>query len=169
MVQHRLRVREDVLLVLVVGELDPRVVLRCGEIQKLRLLACRWKPRLRPVAIRLGKIAPGVFFEDYLALVRYKRNLPACNRDADRLDAPESAALVGTQERKRLVTVVLDAQVAFKVGLPCERHRATEAVAQPPPLFPRQHFDRKRIRTTRGRACASSENDHDYFLHSFSL
>ena len=169
MIQHRLRVREDVLFVLVVGELNPRVVLRCGEIQKLRLLACRWEPRLRSVAVRLGKIAPGVFFEDYLALVRYERNLTAYNRDADRLGAPDGAPLVGTQERKRLVTVVLYAKVAFKVGLPGERHRATEAVAQPPPLFPRQHLHGKRIRTARGSACASSENDHDDFLHCTSL
>ena len=169
MIQHRLRVREDVLFVLVVGELNPRVVLRCGEIQKLRLLACRWKPRLRSVAVRLGKIAPGVFFEDYLALVRDERDFAVRDLHADRLLAPDGAAFVGAQERKRLVPVVLDAQIAFEVALLGERHLAPEAVAQPPPLFMRKHSDGQRIRPARCRECACCYNGHDDSLHCISF
>ena len=141
-VEHRLRVGEDVLLVLVVRELDPGVVLRRGEVEHVRLPACRREILTRREAERLRERTARVLGKDDLAAVGDKGDFPFRDRRLYRLGAPDDAAFVGQEKRRGGVGVVAYTQIALEVGRRVERHAPSESRGESPPALARQHWNR---------------------------
>ena len=85
-------------------------------------------------------------------LARMNRRYTAAEylRNADRLRAPDRAALVGAEEGERLVRVVVAAQVERELRFLRERHLAPEGVAEAPPLLAREHLHGEGASVARG-------------------
>ena len=131
---HRLDVRQDVLLVLVVGQLNPRVELRGGEEARVGRASGRRKPAAHGMAVSAGK--------RLFVRRRYGHRGIGIHRDLAALDCdlrlrirPNDAPLVGYEQRRALVGIVFPPEVYPEVGLCRKRHVHPEEVRSAPPAF----------------------------------
>ena len=134
--QHRARVFEDAFLVLVVGELDPGVVLRSGEEEQGRNGAGRREMRVGGGSEGIAERCTTLGHHDRgLAVVGREADLAAADLDETLACAPDGAALVGDEERCALVVVVVLAQVDRLRAVCRERHAGAEVVGGAPPVL----------------------------------
>ena len=150
-VEHGLRVGQDVLLVLEIGQLDPRVVLRRGEIQQLRFLACRREIGLRGKPKGLRKGLARVFGQDNSAAIRDELDRATADRRLDWRGTVQDAPPVRDKNGLGLMRVIADAKIALEIGFLVKRHLPSEVAAEPPPVLTGQHPDGQLVRA--GQAC----------------
>ena len=163
-VEHGLRVLEDVLLVLVVGELDPGVDLRRAEEERIGHPAARGEPLAHRVAVGFREGGAGLLDDDVGGGLDGDR---AVLQREERLGVrPDDAPLVRDEEGRALVVVVVPPQVDAQLGLLRERHLRAEEVRRAPPVLAGVHLDGRRAREKRERKkrrrCQKS------FLHSLT-
>ena len=167
-VQHGLRVGEDVLLVLVVGQLDPGVDLGRAEEERVGHLPARGEPRAHRVAVRLGERRAALLDDDVGGGL--DRDFAVLQRELRLGVRPHHAPPVRQQEGRALVVVVVPPEVDFQIRLRRERHLRAEEVRGAPPVLAGSHLHGGRARENRAREARRQQKksvSHPFtFAHS---
>ena len=133
---HRLGVRQNVFLVLMVRQLDPRVELRGSEKARIGSAAGRREPAVHGMAVRAGKRLFAGCRHGHGG-VGVHRDFAALDCDLGLLIRPDDVPMIGDEQRRALVGVVFAPEVYREVGPGRERHVRAEEVRRAPPAFAR--------------------------------
>ena len=165
-VHDGVRVLEHVPLVLVIHQLDPRVVLRRGEQRAVRQFAVGGEEALRRVAVGVAQILSRLAVVKRVARRRDAQGL-VFEREAERLLAPDIPALRRDEQRRVLIPAVVAVEVDVD-GRDAVRHLRAERDGTAPPRFVGKQIEldfRLRRVLREARRCGQQEREAEKVAH----